>query len=304
MHRLAPGSNGGHWRRILIGIIMVPACVILLVFVPEFVVPLILVALLLLLWERVRMSYAMYDLAARIVTNRYNSKIEVQDGAWGALCHAVNRLLQQQRLHQHTQRLQPFLPPDAANLLGKSLPPDGTPRMLTILVIGYTDTLGSHTDVTRSHLQALQRLSITIQQQAEKQNALLERCGDLILLTFGAFDDVPLTKTLRIALHMARVLRQSWDSTSPRGALTLSLTSGAALAVALPGLGYTVIGAPVAQALHLQHLAATCPQYALLCSESAYVSLRRLDNLPWMLTDLRLPAPGQAPHAIYALPAQ
>jgi len=216
----------------------------------------------------------------------------------------VNTLLQQQRLHQHTESLHPFLPVDAsARLLGTTLPPDGTPRMLTILVVGYTGTLGSQSDVARSHLQALHRLSTTIQQQAERHNALLERCGDLILLAFGAFDETPRTKTLRSALQTMQVLRQTWDSSSPRGALTFSLASGEALAVALPGLGYTVIGSPVAHALQLQPLAMTHPEYALLCSEEAYMTLRRLDSTNWLSTGLRLPYPDQSSQVVYALPA-
>lgn len=304
MDRLVPGPFHGHWWRIIIILILLPTCIVLLLFVPELLVPLILLALVLLLWERVRIIYAMHNLAARIAAGNYNTKIEVQEGAWGALCHAVNTLLQQQRLHQHTESLHPFLPDEAsARLLGTTLPADGTPRMLTILVVGYTRTPGPQSDVARSHLQALHRLSIAIQQQAERHNALLERCGDLILLAFGAFDETPRTKTLRSALQTMQVLRQTWDSNSPRGALTFSLASGDALAVVLPGLGYTVIGSPVAHALQLQPLAMTHPEYALLCSEEAYMTLRRLDSTNWLSTGLRLPYPDQPPQVVYALPA-
>ncbi len=304
MHRIVPGPFHGHWWRIVIILILLPTCVVLIIFVPELVVPLILLVLVHLLWERVRIIYAMHDLAARIAAGNYNTKIEVQEGAWGALCHAVNTLLQQQRLYQHTRSLLPFLPADVvARLPGSAHSPDGTPRMLTILVVGYTETLGSQTDVTHSHIQALQRLSLIIQQQAELHNALLERCGDLILLAFGVFDEAPRTKTLRSALHTMHVLRRAWDHRSPRGALTFSLASGDALAVALPGLGYTVIGSPVIHALQLQHLAITHPEYALLCSEEAYMTLRRLDNTNWLSTGLRMPYPGQPPQLVYALPA-
>lgn len=303
MRLLASVRSGRQWRRFIVAIIVVLATILVSTLIPALLVPLVLLAIILLIWERMQLNHAMRDLAARIATGDLDTKLEVQEGAWGTLCHAVNDLLQQQRRQHYVQTLVPTLPSEAiTTMLNKQRSPDGVLQSLTVLVVGYTHTSPPGASLTQEHLVALRALSTVAQQQSERHGALLERFGDMLLFAFGAFEERPLNTTLRHALQTAQVLRQTWDDTSPRGPLALSLASGKGLSVALPGLGYTVIGAPIEQALRLQHLAAACPEYALLCSEESYMTLRLLHNAHWLPTDLRLLQPDQPPQVVYALP--
>lgn len=303
MYLLALVRSGRPWRRFTIALILLLSSIILFTFIPELVAPLVLLALLLLLWERAHIGYTLRDLTRSIASGNLDTKLEVQEDDFGALCHAVNNLLQQQRLQQRTQAFLPALPAQAVtSLLSMHLPAEGLPRMLTILIVGYAQSSVRQSPAAQDHVRALRVLSTVAQQQAEMHSAIVERFGDMLLFAFGAFDERPLTTTLRSALQTAQALRQSWDRTSPRGALALSIASGTGLAAALPGLGYTVIGAPIEQALRLQYLAAACPEYALLCSEESYLNLRRLDTTTWLPTDLRLLEPDQPPQVVYALP--
>jgi hypothetical protein len=77
------------------------------------------------------------------------------------------------------------------------------------------------------------------------------------------------------------------------------------LAIALPGLGYSVIGPPVEQALRLQQIAAHARRSGLLCSEDAYFALcrdtgRRRDKATgWQPTDLRVSIANRPPQVVY-----
>lgn len=80
--------------------------------------------------------------------------------------------------------------------------------------------------------------------------ALLQPCGDAVMLVFGAFDDRTSSEALREALGAAEQLQRAWQATFVgAGPLALALASGYALAAALPGLGFCVVGAPVEQAV-------------------------------------------------------
>lgn len=297
-----------NWPRVAVTVVLVSFTVVLSLYVPQLLIPLLVLGVAWLLWERLRINNAIRDLAARIAVGDLDAKLEVGDSAWGALCHAVNGLLQQQRRQQRMQTMLPWLPAHViASLVNTPLPAEGLPRAMTVLVIGYaTATLRSVDESI--HLRIFQAMAAAAQQQAEIHGALLERSGDTLLLAFGAFDDRPLPTTLRSAMKAAKELRSTWSQLSQADvplptlpSLCLSLASGTGRAVALPGLGYTIIGTPLDQGLRLQYLAAACPEYTLLCSEESYLLLRRLDNSPWLPTDMRLVQPHRPAQVVYAL---
>lgn len=303
MRWLSTIHAGRLWQRVAGLVFLLVLLVLLALFWPQLIAVVILLALLVLLWERIRMGQAMRELATRITTGQLSAKVEVREGAWGVLCHSVNGLVQQQHRQRRMQALLPALPTHAINALGDMLPPcEARPRTITVLIVGYAGARPSQAQAEREHLDALRTLAAVVQQQVEHYDAWLERLGDTLLLAFGAFDEQPNAVNLRNALQAARALRAAWDANSPRGPLAISLATGNVLAATLPGLGYTLAGAPIEQALRLQHLAAACPEYALLCSEEAYMTLRRLDTAPWLLTDLRLLQPNHPPQIVYALP--
>jgi class 3 adenylate cyclase len=257
-------------------------------------------------------------LTRRIVTGDLSRKLEVSDGAVGALCHAVNGLLQQRRVQERLQALLPALPvsvhqrllDDPASMrFGQNTP------LATVLLVGRAGPGARNPDDPRKNAAVCLLLAEEAQQQAGRYGALMQLCGESLLLVFGALEPQSRAAGLQAALETAQALRQRWDEAGPlaRGRLSLSIASGNVVAGVLPGLGYSAFGPPIEQALRLQHLAAACPEYALLCSEDAYASLRRATGSPepavgaatpaeWLPTDLRLLQPGRPPQAVYALP--
>lgn len=289
------------WQRCISLIILLTTSGILYVLIPTTRIPVLLLALAVLIWERIRIASGLHTLTMHIASGQPLSKIEVQEDALGALCHAVNNVLQQQRLYHHTQALLPTLPTRAtATLCRTHVPDEGISHTVTILVVGYTRATPRQPAATDQHIQALRNLSAVIQEQIETHHALLERYGDLFLMAFGAFDTIPLTTTNRQALQTAQALRQTWNSNSPRGGLTFSLANGSALALVLPGLGYTMIGAPLQQALHIHQIALAHPSYSLLCSEECYVTLRHTIDTAWIVLPPRVLSPDQCDQAVYA----
>jgi len=249
-----------------------------------------LVAALLLVWERAAGQRAMRRLAAVLAADNQEAKVEVSGGAWGELCHAINRLLQQRRGEQRIQRLLGAPPaPLAARLAEVAVPRDGLPCEVAVLALGPLP--GAEGPAER-----LQVAAAAAARQAELHGALLSRSGERILLIFGALGENRPEAALRAAQRAAVGLRDAWASRPEPLRPTLSLAGGPARALLLPGLGLSVVGPPVEQALAL--LDAGQPG-ALICSESAYVSLRRLGSAPPLSIAPRLtPTAGPVAYAV------
>ncbi len=252
--------------------------------------------LLLLLIQRDRRARAM---ARRIADGWLDEKLEVRPGAWGELDRAVNGLLQEQRIERRLRPAQPAPLPDAAvqALLGGELPDTGQPRMVAVLVASSAARAPlQHERGQRATLVAWQALANTAHDLARCHGALLQPCGDAVMLVFGAFAEQTVAESLRAAQAAAEVLRSEW-----RGAehLALSLAIGSTLAAALPGLGFCVVGAPVGEALELQQLARASRHYGLVCGESVYQALRQVPGAAWQPTELRLPAQNRASQVVY-----
>jgi class 3 adenylate cyclase len=243
-------------------------------------------------------------LARSIVGGRLDEKIEVRRGEWGDLSHAVNTILQEQRVQRRLRSALPeSLPHDAvAALLSGSLPTEGQTRLVAVMLVRHTRRAPEWDERgRRAGLVAWRALSHAAQEAAQEHSALLQLCGDSILLAFGAFDERPAADSLRAALSVAETLCRRWRASgiNAGGPLSLSLVSGHGLAAALPGLGYCVVGAPVEQALRLQQLALHSRRYGLLCSEEVYLAMRNRDSNGWRPTDLRISLPNRPPQVVY-----
>ena len=245
-------------------------------------------------------------LAQSIATGRLAAKLEVQHGGWGELHRAVNGLLQERRVQQRLCPALPTpLPPRAVQaLLGGNLVLSDKPRMAAVLLASHGGRSLTREDRGRkAMLVAWQALARAAQDEAERHGALLQPCGDAIMLSFGAFEERPAGESLRAALAVAESLQRNWRAggVNAGGPLVLSLASGHALTVTLPGLGYCVLGAPVEQAVQLQHLARQARHYGLVCSEGAYYALRHSSGAGWQPTEIRIPAPNRPPQVVYGL---
>ena len=252
--------------------------------------------LLLLLMQRDRRARAM---ARRIAAGWLDEKLEVRPGAWGELDRAVNGLLQEQRIERRLRRAQPAPLPDAAvqALLGGELPSTGEPRMVAVLVASSAARASlQHERGQRAALLAWQALATMAHDLARCHGALLQPCGDAVMLVFGAFGGQTVGESLRAAQAAAEAMRSDWGSTEH---LALSLAIGSTLAAALPGLGFCVVGAPVGEALELQQLARASRHYGLVCGESVYQALRQAPGGAWKPTELRLAAQNRASQVVY-----
>ena len=241
-------------------------------------------------------------LAARIADDRQIHKLEVPHGPWGDLSRALNGLLQDRRVEQRLRSALPSpLPLEAVqSLLGGDLAAGGQSRPVAVLLVGAPVRAPAwEHGLRRGGLAAWQALALIAQQVAQQHGALLQPCGDAVMLVFGAFEDRPARESLRQALAAAALLQRSWRDNPETGALALALSTGHALAAALPGMGFCVVGAPVEQAVGLQQLAARARRSGLLCSEEAYHAFRRDDGAAWQPTDLRVSVANRPPQVVY-----
>lgn len=243
--------------------------------------PAILLAVAALLWERAALAADLRALAATVAAvsdadaQRLHdeAKLEVAEGAWGELCHALNRLSQQRRAELRLRHLLPALPPaGAARLAELRPPPEGLPCQVAVLALAPPAGPGDP-------VAALRDAAYVALHQAQLHDALLARWGEGIVLIFGALGPAggggP--SALRAAHEAARAIAAAWRDAAPAQRPHLSLAGGRAHLVVLPGLGLTVVGPPVEQAAALQALAPGAP---LVCNEDAYLGLRRLGLIP------------------------
>lgn len=243
-----------------------------------------------------------HALAGRIAGGRLAEKIEVRHGEWGELSQAINGLLQERRIRERLRAVQPdTLPQEVAQaFLCGALPLGGQARHVAVMLVRHT---ARARDVAGA-VGRWQALTNTAHAAAQRHGALLQPCGDALLLAFGAFEDRPAAESLRCALAAADALAQGWraESAGAGGPLTISLVCGQAIAAALPGLGYCVLGPPIEQAMRLQQLALSTRRHGLLCSEDVYRTLRG-GGSAWRPTDLRIPSQHRPPQMVYELAA-
>lgn len=258
-----------------------------------------------LLVEIERRNARTIALARRIIAGQAMEKIEVSQGEWGELCRAINRLVQEQRLNERLRSATPIALPDdgVRALIDGKLPSSGEARTVAILLVGCRG--GARRLEPRSRratLVAWQSLANTAHTLALHHGALLQPCGDSIMLVFGAFTERPAEVTLRAALDAAQALRDTWREGGPGGQnLAISITSGPAVVATLPGIGCYILGAPVEQALQIERLALASSYYQVLCGESAYYTLRRAENLTWRPTEFRIQTNDGGPQVVYGL---
>jgi hypothetical protein len=238
------------------------------------------------LWDRAALDRELRALAAAVAADGPEGKLEVTDGAWGELCHALNRLQQQRRARQQVEPMLPALPVvRAARLADAGLPPEGMLCEVAVLALAPAGAGAAGVAQLRETAQRALR-------QAQAHEALMARADEQILLIFGALHPQSPAASLRAAGEAARELQRGWDD----GRLRMGLAAGMARAVVLPGLGLSVIGGPVEQALGLRGLGGRAP---LLCNEDAYLGLRRIGVIAPQIASPRLFAPDQRP--IYAV---
>lgn len=240
-------------------------------------------------------------LAQHLVLGHPLEKLEVPRGAWGELCRAINTMVQEQRLQEKLRASGAASLPEAGvrALFDGSLPGGGSQRTAAVLMVSC---LGPTVRRSPLHppISAWQALADSAQATAQQYGALLQPCGDAIMLVFGAFTDLTPEVSLLAAVSAADSLRASWRG-SP---LALSITSGVVAITSLPGLGYCAIGDPVEQAVQIERIALSSSSYGMLCDMSAYYALRRHAQHPWQPTEFRIQSRDGHPQIVYGMPTR
>src|SRR6185312_1743070 len=99
----------------------------------------------------------------------------------------------------------------AQALLSGRLAPAGERRLTAILLVSYAGRIGADRERgQRATLTAWRALAHEAHQQAQDHGALLQPCGDAIMLAFGAFREQPIGASLGAALAAAEALRRAW----------------------------------------------------------------------------------------------
>ncbi|MBC8163763.1 MAG: hypothetical protein H7Z42_21355, partial [Roseiflexaceae bacterium] len=228
----------------------------------------------------------------RLAAGQTLEKLEVLQGGWGDLCRAINGLVQEQR-EQERLRIAP------TGLAADAQPGAGTQRTVAILLIGCASISPGYGQTRRPSILAWQALANATRQIAQHHGALLQPCGDAIMLVFGTRGERPVDDSLLAAVAAAERLRSAWQRADNSGALAFSITSGSVTVTTLPGLGCCVLGTPVEQALHIERLALASPFYHTLCDEAAYYALRRQQLQHWQPTEFRIQSPEGRPQVVY-----
>ncbi|MEF3275482.1 MAG: DUF3329 domain-containing protein [Chloroflexus sp.] len=221
----------------------------------------------LLLWERYQLFRAMRGLARQLQAGHFDSKLEVGTGAWGEVCHAINRIMQQWRAEQHMQRLQPAQPAlRQTNQLSLYPPVDGRVSPVAVLAVRRLAIADPLTEIrARVHF---------VREAVERQQALIQWSDDHVLLIFGAL--VAESDPIRPAIAAVETITNAALTTGlplPPFALCVG---GGRVAVA-PLLGLYVTGAPIEQASLLVRQSRPA---LVMCSEEASRQLRNAGILP------------------------
>jgi hypothetical protein len=261
-----------------------------LVVVPEWreIILAVVAAVFLTLFglERLRARRRMAHLATQLRSVGTLDKLEVSaDPSTAALDQALNAAIQRTREQAHSWQVSQETAPDVDEV-------DGVPRSVAVLALGLRDhDQGSTAPETMAQLR---RIADTVVNVAESRSALLQMQGSgTFALIFAAFSQEPAARSAKAALDAATEL----STTHPD--LHFGLSSGTGLPCRLPGTGYTVIGAPLEEAIRLHRLAASWHEYRLLCPEPVALLLRPYAS--GARTTLQLTAPNAPPLPVYTL---
>jgi hypothetical protein len=243
-------------------------------------------ALLLLGIERARERRRMERLATQLDAIASIEKIEVPHERRSAvLDKALNAAIQRTREQARMAQLSRHVLP-AAQALRLRADDDGATRSVAVLALGLPQQ--DQAAISSETMEHLRDIAGTVVEVAERRSALVQMQGSTTFaLIFAAFSQEPAARSADEAYDAAAELMAAHPG------LHFGLSSGTGLSCTLPGAGYTVIGAPLEEAIRLHRLAATWNEYRLLCPEPVALLLRPRtagQRTPLELTSTNAPA--------------
>jgi hypothetical protein len=237
--------------------------------------------------ERLRARRRMAHLATQLSSVGTLDKLEVSaDPSTAALDQALNAAIQRTREQARTVQTRREAAPIAEE------EPDGIPRSVAVLALGLRDQ--DHNSASPETMARLRHIADTVVNVAERRSALLQMQGSgTFALIFAAFSQEPAARSAKAALDAAAELSAAHPD------LHFGMSSGTGLPCRLPGAGYTVIGAPLEEAIRLHRFSTSWQEYRLLCPEPVALLLR--PYVSGARTPLQLTAHNAPPLPVYTL---
>lgn len=248
--------------------------------------------LVLLAVERARARRRMHRLATQLDAVASLEKLEVSTDPSiamldQALNNAIQRTREQARIVQMSRQTLPI--GEALRFLDED---NEATRSVAVLALGLRDH--HQVPVSAEMMIQLRQIAGTVVGVAERGSALLQMQGSgTFALIFAAFSQEPAARSAKAALAAAVELAHIYPE------LHFGLSSGTGLSCRLPGAGYTVIGAPLEEAIRLHRLAASWHEYRILCPEPVALLVR--PHTPSQRTPLQLTFPHAPPLPVYSL---
>lgn len=268
-------------RLLLVGAtVLAIGALIKLVAAPAVAIIMLLAAAALaaLVYERSTTRRTLVALAEQLKTSGPLHKVEVEASSAGVLGQALNQAIQRSRK-------------ETALLTAE--PPSYVTETLPVVVLSIGLRQGVHAAYTAAHTERLTEVALAARRASHGMDAVLDAHGDgTLLLIFGSQQLSPPALSLQQALDVALTLRAGYSD------LRFGLSCGQGRCCTLPGLGVTIIGAPLEDAVRLYRMAAAWHEYQLLCVEPVALLARSFANQRTMLQLTYASKPTLPVHAI------
>jgi hypothetical protein len=246
-------------------------------------------AMIALVRERLAYRQRLLALAEYLDAVDTLNKLEIKgSNSAGAIDQALNRAIQRTR-EQTRQELSDRQPTPLRMV-------EATPtvdRTVTVVALSIDLRRCEFELYTPLYTEYLATIVDAVNVMTHPMHALLQPQGDgTLLLIFGSQSEQPVALGICQALDVALMLSSSYAD------LRFGLSCGPGRLCTLPGIGQTVVGAPLEDAARLSRMAASWHEYSLLCTEPTALLAR---SFPSQRTSLQLTHAAMPTLPVYAL---
>jgi hypothetical protein len=270
---------------LIVATILVCASIIALMVssINALVLVLAAAAIIALVRERLVSRQTLLVLAEHLDTVDTLNKFEIKGSSGaGVIDQALNRAIQRTR-EQTRQGLSDRQPTPLRMVEAPPL----VDRAVPVAVLSIDLRRCEFELYTPAYTEYLAQIIDAVNLMTRQMYTLLQPQGDgTLLLIFGSQSEQAVALSLRQALDVALMLSGSYVG------LRFGLTCGSAQFCSLPGVGQTIVGVPLEDALRLSRMAASWHEYSLLCTEPTALLARAFPSqrTPLQFTHAAMPA--------------